>query len=159
MDTSAHSSQRSRTRWGRPRFGGGERAMVALSLGVGGLLSAGVGWLLVVVKPADVAWWVLLLVGTLITLPASSMLAWAIFVDRRSLTGAVDAPEDSVEGHWYTQAAAGAFGDLLAVSGIGAAVFAFSSFDVDPMWVLMGLCYIAICDFGLRYWRLARTEG
>ena len=113
-----------RSKWGRARFGGGAPALLGASLMIGVLISAGCGtlfsWLRNDENPA-----LEFAVMAAATLPVAAVLAWAVLVDRSSLAGAIDKPEDSVESSWYVKAASGAFTDILLVAGLSCAAVAF----------------------------------
>lgn len=109
----------SQTRWGKARFGGSSAALLGISLGMGVILSAGLGWVLL--------------------------------VDRSTLSGAVERPDDSIESAWYEKAAGGAFGDILLVGGLGAAVFAFMKVEAPVSWCLSAVVLFAMLDIAARY--------
>lgn len=148
-----------RSTWGRSRFGGSGRGLIAVSLTSGVVLSAGFGWLFTILEPANLRPGLLFAVGVVVTFPFSAMLAWALLVDRSTLTGAVTRPEETVESVWYERAAAGAFTDLVAVIGIGAAAMTFFFPDVSGGAVLIGLFGVTAADFGIRYLVPSRRGG
>ena len=108
----------SQTRWGKARFGGGSAALLSISLGIGAIASAGLGWLFQLLGDAErpVLAFTLMAVSTL---PVTTALGWAALVDRSTLMGAIEKPDDSIESVWYEKAAGGAFGDILLVGGLG----------------------------------------
>ncbi len=142
--------QRGQTRLGRARFGGGLGALVASSLVCGVILAGGLGWLFsaLVTPESRVAGFV---VFTAMTLPFLAMLVWALLVDRSTISGAVDRPEESIESVWYEKAASGAFGDILLVGGIGAVGFSILQVEAPVMVVLATVLVCAMLDFGVRY--------
>ena len=85
-------------------------------------------------------------------------LVWALVVDRDSLHGAVDRPEESVESRWYDAAASKAFTDVILVVGLATAVIAFAGLEPPVLVVLPAVIVVAAGAFGIRY-LLARTRG
>jgi MFS family permease len=147
------------TRWGRSRlFGGGSIALVAVSVGIGAVLSSGIGGLFATfgnpTKP-----WLAFAVVAIVTLPVSAALAWVILVDRTTITGATRNPDDSIENIWFERAALGAFGDLMIVLGLGAAAFAVFGLAVAPALLLGALWVLGSVDFGVRYLAIRKAEG
>jgi len=158
MNTSKGTSTPSRTRWGRSRFGGSGRTLIAGSIALGLVLSAGLGGLFAVLEPTasrPLAFGV----GVAMTLPFSILLVWVLLVDRSTLAGAPDDPEASIESHWYDRAASGAFTDLIIVLGLGSAVFSFLDLGVSTALVLGGLFVIAAIDVAARYLIAKRADG
>lgn len=147
-----------RSRWGRSRFGGSSAALVAVSLAAGAVCSAGIAAAYLALNDVQRPG-LAVLVFMACTLPITSALAWVILLDRSTLDGALDAPEDSVESAWYDAAARGAFGDVLVIAGVGAAVFALSPLEVPNDLVLGGLVLAAMGDFAVRYWWLRRSSA
>ncbi|WP_104091474.1 hypothetical protein [Arthrobacter sp. GMC3] len=140
----------SQTRWGKARFGGGSAALWSISIGIGAITSAGLGWLFLLL--GDVERPVLAFTITLAsTLPVTTALGWAVLVDRSTLKGAIEKPDDSIESSWYQKAAVGAFGDILIIGGLGAAVFAFTKIEAPISWCLAAVVLFAMVDFAGRY--------
>lgn len=139
-----------RSAWGRSRFGGGSGALIGVSITLGALLACGAGalfaWIGAAERPGLT--FALLAAGTL---PVWAALAWALLVDRATITGATRRPEESVESDWYTRAAAGVFQDLLLVGGLGAAAFSLGSIHAPVGAVLAAVVALAMLDFGARY--------
>ncbi|MFT4216589.1 MAG: hypothetical protein QM619_05300 [Micropruina sp.] len=150
------TTPRPRSRWGRAWFGGGSGVLLTVSLVLGALLAAGIGALLAMFEGKSNPW-LAFGIGAVVTLPTACALVWAIFVDRSTLRGAVDRPEESAENAWYDQAAAGAFNDLILVLGLGAGAFPIFGFSVPASTLLMALVLLAAVDFGLRYWVASRA--
>ncbi|MFT4296684.1 MAG: hypothetical protein QM582_14865 [Micropruina sp.] len=130
--------------------------LLTVSLLLGGLLAAGIGGLLATFGGQE-NWLSGFVIGAVVTLPTASALAWAVLVDRSTLRGAVDRPEESVENTWYDQAASGAFNDLIMVIGLGAGAFSIFRVGIAASAVLMVLALLAAADFGLRYWVASRA--
>ncbi len=151
------SSARTRSRFGRARFGGGSALLLSVSALIGLLVSCGLGVLLAafggIQRP-----WIGFVVGAVATLPTSIALAWAVLVDRSTLRGAIDRPQESIESVWYDRAAIGAFHDLLPILGIGAAAFSITRVSIHTGILLTALCLVVMIDFALRY-RFASREG
>lgn len=89
---------------GRARFSGGTAALVVLSLLVGLAISGGLGALYAWLGETGEAW-IRFAIVAVVTLPVSAMLPWALLVDRSSLKGSIERPEDSIESRWYAKAA------------------------------------------------------
>ena len=95
----------------------------------------------------------------IVVLPTAVVVGWAVLVDRSTLAGAIDKPEDSIESAWYEKAAAGAFGDILMVSGLGSAGFAFIQLEASVSWTLLAVVLLAILDFVARYLWLKKSAA
>jgi len=95
---------------------------------------------------------------TVVTLPALVALMWVFLVDRDTLHGALDRPEESVEGAWYNRAAQGAFSDILLIVGLGTAFLAITGIRIDVLIALIGVLLVAMGSFGIRY-LVARRRG
>ncbi len=95
---------------------------------------------------------------TVVTLPALVALVWVFLVDRRTLHGVLDRPEESVEGVWYNRAAQGAFSDTLLIVGLGTAFVAITGIRIDVLIALIGVLLVAMGSFSIRY-LVARRRG
>lgn len=140
----------SQTRWGKARFGGSSAALLGVSLGIGVIVSACLGWgfsLLGDVERPVLAFSLM----TVSTLPVTTALGWAVLVDRATLVGATEKPDDSIESSWYEKAAGGVFGDMLLIGGLGATVFAFTKIEAPISWCLAAVVLFAMLDFTARY--------
>ena len=144
-------------RWGRARFGGGTTALIGVSLGIGALLSAVAGWAFSALSGAEHPF-LALIVMFICTLPVTTAFGWAILVDRSSLKGAIDRPDDSIESAWYEKAASGAFGDVMLVGGLGATAFAILNIDAPVSWSLAAVVLFAMLDFSVRFLWLKRSS-
>lgn len=82
-----------------------------------------------------------------------------MLVDRSTLTGAMDRPEDSIESVWYEKAASGVFGDILIVGGLGSAGFAFMQLEASVSLVLLAVTLLAALDFAARYLWLKKSAA
>ncbi|ERG64452.1 hypothetical protein L332_08315 [Agrococcus pavilionensis RW1] len=143
---------------GRARFGGGTAALVIVSLVIGLAISSGLGALYAWLGETGEGWMRFAIVA-IVTLPVSIMLPWALLVDRSSLEGAVDRPEDSVEARWYSKAAEGTMHDVLITVGIGAALFSFTQLQVDTGMLLIVFGTLVMADFGVRYQLAKRADA
>ena len=151
------TSEISRTRWGRSRFGGGQTALLGAACGIGLLVSGILAWTFSVVSGVERPLLAIALV-MLCTLPANAALGWALLVDRSTLRGAVERPDDSIETAWYQRAAAGAFGDLLLVGGLSAAAFAVLQIEAAVSWIIAAVVLFAMLDSGARFLWLRRAS-
>lgn len=153
MDAASATRQ---TRWGRVRGTQGTPAMaVAIPLGL--LLATGGGAVAAAMIDAAAPLLVGLAVGASMAIPLVA-LVWATAVDRASLRGALDRPEESVEGAWYDRAAQGAFSDTILVVGLATAALAVTGIRIDVVLALMGVLLVAMGSCGIRY-VVARRRG
>lgn len=150
--------EQARTKWGRTKFGTGRTPAMAIAvpsgviLGVvGGLLSVLVG---VTASNPALGFWVF---TSCLTMPAVA-LVYVLVVDRDTLEGAAERPDDSIESGWYDKAASGSFADLILVSGIASIILAFMprDFFVDLKLVLAAVVAVCFASFGIRYLVLRR---
>lgn len=153
-------TEQPRTKWGQARFGSGRVPAVAVALPCGLLLGAGAGWASVATGVAKanpvLGFWVF---AACLTMPAL-LLVYAAVVDRNTIQGAVDRPDDSVESDWYDKAASRSFTDLILILGVGATVLAFlpGEFSVNLLLILPALLVLCAVLFGVRY-LLQRHKG
>lgn len=147
-----------RTKWGYTKFGNSRIPAMAIAIPFGIVLGIAGGWLSVfigVTGPNSIlGFWVF---ASCLTMPAVA-LVFALIVDRKTLQGAPERPDDSIESGWYDKAASGSFTDLILVLGLTSVILAFvpRDFPVDLKLVLpsvLGVCFIA---FGIRYLMLRR---
>lgn len=154
----SHATQdQDRTRWGRLR-GGSRIPAMTIATPVGLVLAAVVGVIAAVMWDAPTPPVVVGVGFTVVTLPALVALAWVFLVDRSTLRGALDRPEESVEGAWYNRAAQGAFSDILLIVGLGTAFLAITGIRIDVLIALIGVLLVAMGSFGIRY-LIARRRG
>lgn len=150
-------SNRQRSKWGRSKWGGGTGALVAASMAIAIPLSLLFGSLFTLLQsewsPLPFA------IATIIVLPSMFVSAWAVLVDRNTLTDAPRDPESSVESRWYEKAASSAFNDLIAIIGLSAGAFALADIPIATSHAFMILAAIAFADVVLRYLIVRRKEG
>lgn len=146
-----------RTRWGRLRGGSSTPAM-AIAIPAGLVLAVLVGVIAAAMWDAPTPPVVVGIGFTVVTLPALVGLVWVFLVDRNTLRGAIDRPEESVEGAWYDKAAQGAFSDILLVVGLGTAFLAITGIRIDVLIALIGVLLVAMGSFSVRY-LVARRRG
>lgn len=144
-----------RTAWGATKSGRRGLALWGPAFAVGVLLAVALGFLVSTVSPAENPALLGLVIG-LITLPVGTTLGWALLVDRSSLAGAVERPEESVESQWLERASLGALFDGLAMIGIGYAAISITRVDVAADVVLLALWVLLTLDLGVRYLVLKR---
>lgn len=138
------------SRLGRSRFGGGTFALVVGALLVGVATTAALVAVFLALNPnAGTA--LAAVVFTVVCLPAASAIGWVLLVDRSTIRGATPRPEESIESHWLNSSSAGAFRDILVVTGLAAAVFAFAQIEVSAVAVCVAICIFAQLDCGIRY--------
>jgi hypothetical protein len=150
--------QQARTKWGRTKFGTGRTPAMAIAIPAGLVLAAAGGVLsvLVGVTAADPVLGFGVFTACL-AMPAVA-LVYVLVVDRGTLRGATERPDDSVESRWYDQAASGSFMDLIAGLGITSIILVFipGDFPVDLDLVLPAVLVVCFASFGIRYLVLRR---
>lgn len=154
------SDQNTRTRWGRATVAGGRFPAMTVAAPGGVLISALLGWLAASLGVGGTS---PILTGAVFALCLSfpsTMLVYVLLVDRSTLAGATERPEESVESGWYDKAAAGAVTDVVLVAGVTATVLAFipTKFAVDPGLLLSGVVGLAFVSVAIRY-LLQRHRG
>lgn len=154
------SEQMTQTKWGRTTFGGGRFPAMAIAIPCGVAIGALLGLLAASLELGGTS---ALLVGAVfavcLTFPAT-MLVYIFVVDRSTLEGATERPEESVESGWYEKAAAGALTDIILVAGVTGTVLAFlpTKFALEPGLMLTGVICVAFLSVGVRY-LLQRHKG
>lgn len=142
---------RARSRWGYTKHRRIPAVAAAVPLGL--LLALAGGWLAVLSGVAGShPLWGFWIFAAFLAGPCMA-LAYVLVVDRNSVEGAVDRPEESAESQWYNQAATGSFMDLLLVLGAGSTVLAFTPVElaVDVKLLLPAVLVLAYMSFGIRY--------
>ncbi|MBD8043557.1 hypothetical protein H9638_07000 [Arthrobacter sp. Sa2BUA2] len=147
-----------RSKWGRARVGGGTPALLGAALVIGALIATGCGALFSWLRNGENPLMEFAVMAAAV-LPVAAALAWAVLVDRSTLAGAVDKPEDSVESAWYDKAASGAFTDILLVAGISCAAVAFLGIEGPASLILAVVVLFSMLDFGARYLWLKKLAG
>ena len=127
------------------------------AVGIGVVVSAVLAGLALMVSSSPEPG-LLAVVTAAVVLPVGVALGWGIMVDRSSISGAVDRPEESVESRWWDQAASGALMDGFAMIGLGAGAIALTGVEVAADTVLMALWVLLSVDVGIRY-LVARRAG
>ena len=79
-------------------------------------------------------------------------------MDRSTLRGAIDNPDESIESKWLDSAMAGALRDTITLTGVTLAALAITGFDLDVMWALIGVIGIAFFSTVVRY-LMAKKRG
>lgn len=150
--------KQARTTWGRAKFAAGRTPAMAIAIPAGVVLAVAGGLLSVLVgatasNPA-LGFWVF---SFCLTMPAVALM-YVLVVDRDTLEGATERPNDSIESGWYDKAASGSFTDLIAGLGITSVVLTFMprDFSVDLKLVLPALIAVCFASFGIRYLVLRR---
>ncbi|QRP98324.1 hypothetical protein I6J72_01820 [Corynebacterium sp. FDAARGOS 1242] len=138
------------SRFGRPKWGGTQTTLIALSLAVGLLIAAAAGVALGVFVHRD-APWLAVAVYTLCLLPIASAASWAFMVDRSTIRGATPDPENSIESHWYSQASENTLHALLfAIGGLGI-ISSIWDFSVSGTLLTIILGAFVTGTFGISY--------
>lgn len=147
------TEQTVRTKWGRTTFGGGRFSAAAIAIPCGVMIAVLLG---VVTASFSGGASSPALVGAVFALclaVPSTLLVYVLVVDRSTMQGATDRPEESVESGWYDKAAAGALTDLVLLAGVTGTVLAIipTKFPVDASLVLAGVVGVAFASVALRY--------
>ncbi|MGV0361473.1 hypothetical protein ACUY2X_05165 [Corynebacterium minutissimum] len=138
------------SRFGRPKWGGTQTTLIALSLAVGLLIAAAAGVALGVFIHRD-APWLAVAVYTLCLLPIAAAASWAFMVDRSTIRGATPDPENSIESHWYSQASENTLHALLfAIGGLGI-ISSIWDFSVSGTLLTIILGAFVTGTFGISY--------
>lgn len=147
------TDQSTRTTWGRTTFGGGRFPAMAIALPCGTVIAALLGLLAATLRIGESNPLIVGVVFTMCLIFPATMLVYILVVDRSTMEGAAERPEESVEFGWYDKAAAGALGDIMIVAGITATVFSFipHKFAVEPGLLLVGVICLAFISVGVRY--------
>lgn len=146
-----------RTRWGRARFGG-TASLLIVSVVAGALVSSGIGAAFALARQ-DSEPLLAFAVVVAITLPVSFIGSWALLVDRSTVIGALERPDDSVENVWIDKASAGAFGDLIISLGLALIVFSILDVQLDVGTTLLIILLVAMADVAIRYFWLKKAAS
>ena len=148
-----------RTRWGRIRFAGGRLPAMAVAIPTGLLLAVGVGaiTLWTGVSRGEHA---LPVAGVFALVMSWGLvgLVWALVVDRSSLRGAIDKPDESIESTWLDAAMAGAFRDTIMLTGLVLGILSITGFELDVHWALTGVIVVGFFSTFVRY-LMAKKRG
>lgn len=148
----AESRSDTRTRWGRINFAGGRVPAMAVAIPAGLILAVGVGALTLLTKvtQGDQA---LVIAGVFALVMSWGFigLIWILVVDRSTLRGAINNPDESIESRWLDAAMAGALRDTIMLTGLTLAALAITGFDLDVTWALIGVIWIAFFSTVVRY--------
>lgn len=100
-------------------------------------------------------------VMTAVSLPLFTALGWVLLVDRRTIKGATERPEESVEAAWLEAASVSAFRDLILVMGLGLAVVNLvpTAHGVLASHAVTGLLVFAAVDVAVRYVVVKRRDA
>ena len=145
-----------KSRWGATRTGRRGLGLWGPALAIGVLAAGAVAWLTFAFSPSDTPALLAVVTGVT-TLPVGVAAGWAVLVDRSSIAGVVERPEESVESRWLDQAAVGALFDGFAMIGLGAAAIAITGVEVAADVVLIDLWALLAVDLGVRYLVARRT--
>lgn len=121
------------------------RKVAAITFGLAGAIA--VGFISSLVRPEDQRLLVILVFAAC-TLPVLAALAWVILVPTY---GRPSHPEDTVEHRWYSDATAGAFGDILLTAGLALTALSLTSIEVAGTTVLLALLIGMMIDVIVRY--------
>ncbi|MBV1781377.1 hypothetical protein KRR55_19940 [Paeniglutamicibacter sp. ABSL32-1] len=148
-----------RTRWGRIRFAGRRLPAMAFAIPTGLLLASGVGALTLWTGVAEGEQAIYMAgVFALVMSWGFVGLVWAVVVDRKSLRGAIDKPDDSIESTWMDTATAGAFRDTIMLTGLGLGILSITGYELDAVWALTGVIVLGFFSTWVRY-LMAKKRG
>lgn len=155
----AEASTDTRTLWGRTKFAGGRIPALPFAIPVGLLLAIGVGAITFWTGVAQ-GEYALLVAGmfAFFTCWGTMLLVWVVVVDRTTIKGAVDKPEESIESKWMDTAMAGAFRDTITLTGLGLVALGITGFELDALPALNSVLLIAIFSTFIRY-LMAKKRG
>lgn len=147
------TDQSVRTTWGRATFGGGRFPAMAIALPCGTVIAALLGLLAATLRIGEPNPFIIGVVFVVCFIPPATMLVYILIVDRSTMKGAAERPEESVESGWYDKAAAGALTDIVIVAGITATVLSFipDKLALEPGLLLAGVICLAFVSVGVRY--------
>ena len=148
-----------RTRWGRTRFADGRLPAMAVAIPVGLVLAIGVGAITLWTGVAS-GEHALPVAGVFALVMSWGLvgLVWALVVDRTSLRGAIDNPDESIESTWLDAAMAGAFRDTIMLTGLVLAILSITGFELDVLWALIGVIVVGFFSTFVRY-LMAKKRG
>jgi hypothetical protein len=145
-----------RTRWGRVKLGDGRLPALWTALPFGIVLAVALAGVVVMTGEAGPRPAVGAIAVAAVTIWQCTGLVWAMIVDRNTLQGATANPEQSIESAWYERAAAGAFSDILLITGLGTAAIAFTGIEVPTLVALPGVIIVAAGSLAIRYFAQQR---
>lgn len=157
MNTEASTDARSR--WGTAKFGTQHIPAMAIAIPAGLILAAGVGALTLLTGVAH-GEQALVIAGVVALIMACGFiyLIWALIVDRASLRGALDNPDESIESKWLESAMSGALGDTIMLTGLTLGTLAVTRIELDAIWALTGVVWVAGFSTFVRY-LMAKKRG
>ena len=90
--------------------------------------------------------------------PPGVALVFAVVVDRDTLEGATEHPDESIESGWYDRATSRSFTDVILLLGVASIILSFvpTEVSVDLKLVLPAGVLICSASFGIRYLLLRR---
>ncbi|MEJ4112853.1 hypothetical protein ACGE24_08080 [Corynebacterium kroppenstedtii] len=140
-----------RSHIGRPRFGGSEKTLILLSLLCGVSSATALGTIAAWTPTFRAHPLLAIAIITACLAPVLTVTAWGLMVDRRTLDGAVEQPEESIENHWYAQAAEDAFHLALCSVGALGVTSIFWNFSIKASTLAISLGALFTVGFALSY--------
>lgn len=138
------------SRFGRPKWGGTQTTLIALSVAAGLVLATVAGAAIATFVHQE-APWLAFMVYALCLLPVTTVASWAFMVDRSTIRGATPDPENSIESHWYAQASENTLHAMLfAIGGLGI-VSSIWDFSVSGTLLTIILGAFVTGTFGISY--------
>ncbi len=145
------------SRFGRTRSG---HSPIPGAIAIGVVLTGVVCGIAALTNHGAAAWQLPLILASS-SLPILTTLGWGLLVDRRTLSGAIAHPEESVENRWYDRAAQGCFHDLLIVLGLGTTALSIipAGRTLAATNVLLGVLVFIFLDVAIRYQVAKRQDA
>lgn len=140
-----------RPRWGRMRFGDRRLSALWIAIPAGALASSALAAFVVATGGGGPQPVVGAAVIVALTLAPCIGFVWVAVVDRSTLRGAAEQPEQSVESRWFERATSGALTDTLLIVGLGTATLAFTRVEVPTLIALSAVLMIAMGSVAVRY--------
>lgn len=143
-----------RFRFGVAKFGSRKHSALTVSLPGGIALAVCISAVGTALAPnfERLTWAATFAVMLACVLTPSVMGIWLAVVDRDTIRGANQSPEDNVENTWFTNAAATAASFTLGAAGVGSAIAGFAFPDASAVSLtLLGVCYFMIIAFAVAY--------
>ena len=133
------------TRFGRAKFGGSPRTLLALVVTCGICFALLTGWIAAQTTDTERPFLVTALVAICV-FPVASTGAWVVVVDRTTITGATRNPEQSIESSWYSGAATDSFhAALFAVGLLGfTSLFWQYALAISTVAIALGLFLMSV---------------
>ncbi|MFH0411431.1 hypothetical protein ACG98H_06070 [Corynebacterium sp. L4756] len=158
MDTST-TPRPQRSRFGRSKYGGTSTALMVGSFAAGLVVSVAIATVLwaIIQPPESTALY--LGVFTLCLFPVAMAASWAFLVDRNTIRGATENPENSIESTWYDNAAQSTFHIILVAIGALGVASVFTDIRVTLGTVAIASYVFILVTFAASYQLFKRRDS